>query len=49
MGLLFLRSGRAEPPDQTKLDAYAPQRRDHWPSSPDITTAMLAHLQKPQM
>lgn len=51
-GLLFLRSGRAEQPDPTKLDAYsahAPQRRSHWPSSPDITAAMLAHLQKPQM
>lgn len=51
-GLLFLRSGRPVQPDPTMLDAYAvhaPQRRGHWPSSPDITAAMLAHLQKPPM
>lgn len=51
-GLLFLRAGRPVQPDPTMLDAYtthAPQRRGHWPSSPDITAAMLAHLQKPQI
>jgi hypothetical protein len=51
-GLLFLRSGRPVQPDPTMLDActtHAPQRRGHWPSSPDITAAMLAHLQKAQL
>ncbi|MGQ0673330.1 MAG: hypothetical protein ACT4N2_10710 [Hyphomicrobium sp.] len=51
-GLLFLRSGRPIQPDPSKLDAYTshgPSRRGHWPSSPDITAAMLAHLQKAQM
>jgi hypothetical protein len=34
------------------LDActtQAPQRCGHWPSSPDITAAMLTHLQVPQL
>jgi hypothetical protein len=51
-GLLFLRTGRPVQPDPTMLDAYsvhAPIRRGHWPSSPDITAAMLAHLQKPHI
>jgi hypothetical protein len=51
-GLLFLRCGRPVQPDPTMLDAcatHAPQRRGHWPSSPDITAAMLAHLQKAQL
>ncbi len=50
-GLLFLGSERPVQPDPTKLGAYvahAPQRRGHWPSSPDVTAAMLAHLQTPQ-
>jgi hypothetical protein len=48
-GLLFLLAGRPVQPDPAMLDActtHAPQRRGHWPSSPDITTAMLDHLQK---
>jgi len=51
-GLLFLRAGRPVEPDPAMLDActtHAPQRRGHWPSSPDITAAMLAHLQEPQL
>lgn len=51
-GLLFLHDGRPVQPDPSKLDAYtthAPTRRGHWPSSPDITAAMLAHLQTPQL
>jgi hypothetical protein len=51
-GLLFLRAGQPVQPDPTMLDIYtthAPQRRGHWPSSPDITAAMLAHLQKSQL
>lgn len=48
-GLLFLRDGRPVQPDPELLDSYkrhAPQRRGHWPSSPDITAAMLDYLQK---
>jgi hypothetical protein len=51
-GVLFLRDGRPVQPDPTMLDActsHAPQRRGHWPSSPDIAAAMLAHLQKTQL
>lgn len=51
-GLLFLRAGRPVQPDPSVLNAYtthAPHRRGHWPSSPDITTAMLDYLQKPQL
>jgi hypothetical protein len=47
-GLLFLSAGRPVQPDPSQLGCYglhAPQRRGHWPSSPDITAAMLAHLQ----
>jgi hypothetical protein len=51
-GLLFLREGRPVQPDPAALDSYAthaPKRRGHWPSSPDITAAMLARLQEPQI
>jgi hypothetical protein len=51
-GLLFLRAGRPVQPDPAMLDActtHAPQRWGHWPSSPDITAAMQAHLQKAQL
>jgi hypothetical protein len=47
-GLLFLDSGRPVQPDPSRLDTYithAPRRCGHWPSNPDITTAMLAQLQ----
>ena len=50
-GLLFLRAGRPVQPDPSALDTYtthAPKRRGHWPTSPDITAAMLAHLQQPE-
>ena len=51
-GLLFLSSGRPVQPDPSALDTYvthAPKRRGHWPSSPDITAAMLVRLQTPQL
>ena len=51
-GLLFLRDGRPVQPDPSMLDAYtthAPQRRGGWPSSSDITAAMLDYLQKPRL
>ena len=51
-GLLFLRAGRPIQPDPAMLDActtHSARRRGHWPSSPEITAAMLAHLQKPPL
>lgn len=46
-GLLFLRDGRPVQPDPSRLNDYSghrPRRRGHWPSSPEITTAMLERL-----
>ena len=51
-GLIFLHAGRPVQPDTTALDAYithTTRRRGHWPSSPEITVAMLEHLQKAQL
>jgi hypothetical protein len=51
VGLLFLESGRPVQPDPSALDTYtthAPLRRGHWPTSPDITQAMLEHLERLQ-
>ena len=48
-GLLFLSSGQPVQPNPSRLDTYVThqaQQRGAWPSSPDITSAMLAHLQK---
>ena len=48
-GLRFLHNGRPVQPEPERLESYtkhAPHRRGHWPSSPEITTAMLDHLQK---
>ena len=44
-GLLFIKDGRVTQPDPAQLEAYtehAGSRRGHWPSSPEITSAMLA-------
>jgi hypothetical protein len=43
-GLLFLKDGQAIQPDPAKLSDYtehAGSRRGHWPSSPEIGSAML--------
>ncbi|MCC6780724.1 MAG: hypothetical protein IT537_29465 [Hyphomicrobiales bacterium] len=51
-GLLFLRDGRPVQPDPTGLAGYVEhplQRRGHWPSSPEISAAMLARLQGQQL
>jgi hypothetical protein len=43
-GLIFLRDGRAVEPDPAQLQTYtehAGSRGGHWPSSPEITSAML--------
>ncbi len=51
-GLLFLDDeGRPKQPDSTRLERYkthAGQQRGHWPSSPDISRAMMdRYNQKP--
>ena len=43
-GLLFLKDGQVVQPDPTKLDDYvehAGRRHGHWPSSSEISSAML--------
>ena len=48
-GLLFLKDGQVVQPDPDHLDAYAThagQRRGHWPTSMEISTAMLEHYKK---
>lgn len=43
-GLLFLQGGKVVQPDPDRLDAYqthADARRGLWPSSPEISSAML--------
>jgi hypothetical protein len=43
-GLLFLENGKAVQPDPDHLDGYqthAGQRRGHWPSSAEVSSAML--------
>lgn len=51
MGLLFLtKGGQVVQPDPGRLQEYrnhAGQRRGHWPSSTEITTAMLEHYKQP--
>jgi hypothetical protein len=49
-GQLFLKDGVPVQPDPARLENYVvhePQRRGHWPSASDITSAMLARLQQP--
>jgi hypothetical protein len=46
IGLLFLKDGKVVQPDPDHLDAYtthAGQRRGHWPTSLEISAAMLEH------
>jgi hypothetical protein len=43
-GLLFLKDGRVVQPDPDHLEDYqthAGQRRGHWPTSPEISAAMM--------
>lgn len=50
MGLLFLREGQVVQPDPGRLDDYythAGQRRGQWPTSAEITAAMLENYRKP--
>ena len=49
LGLLFLEAGEVVQPDPDRLDAYqthAGQRRDQWPSSPEISAAMFERYNK---
>ena len=48
-GLLFLKDGHVVQPDPDHLDDYtthAGQRRGHWPTSTEISAAMLEHYKK---
>lgn len=50
IGLLFLKGGKVVQPDPDHLDAYvahAGAKRGHWPSSPEISSAMLERYGKP--
>jgi hypothetical protein len=49
-GLLFLKNGHVVQPDPGQLQDYQThggQRRGQWPSSAEISTAMLEHYNKP--
>ena len=49
-GLLFLEQGRVVQPDPARLGDYqthAGQRRGQWPTSTEISTAMLEYYRKP--
>lgn len=49
-GLLFLKNGQVVQPDPERLPDYQThggQRRGQWPSSAEISTAMLEHYNKP--
>ncbi len=49
IGLLFLKDGKVVQPDPGHLDDYtthAGQRRGHWPTSTEISTAMFEHYKE---
>lgn len=51
-GLLFLKDGKPVQPDPERLDNYvehAGQLRGHWPSSSEISSAMLERYGKPTL
>jgi hypothetical protein len=50
VGLLFLKDSEVVQPDPARLEDYqthAGQRRGHWPTNADISTAMFERYQKP--
>jgi hypothetical protein len=50
VGLLFLKDNQVVQPDPDRLDEYqthAGRRRGHWPSSSEISHAMLEHYTRP--
>ncbi len=51
VGSIFLAGGQPVQPDPDRLDDYTSHRgarRGHWPSSPDIGSAMLERYRKPE-
>ncbi len=49
IGLLFLQAGKVVQPEPGRLDRYqthAGRLRGHWPTSPDIATAMFEDYHK---
>lgn len=49
VGRLFLCEGRVVQPDPASLETcitHEPKRRGHWPTSPEISAAMLEHLRR---
>jgi hypothetical protein len=49
-GLLFLKDGHVAQPDPGRLEDYqthSGQRRGQWPTSAEISTAMLERYKKP--
>ena len=51
MGLLFLKDGKVVQPDPARLRDYqshAGQRRGQWPTSPEITAAMMERYREPR-
>lgn len=49
VGLLFLKDGKVVQPDPDRLDEYTThsgQRRGHWPTSTEISSAMIEHYNK---
>jgi hypothetical protein len=50
VGTLFLRDGKPTQPDPDDLSAYVrhvPRKQGHWPTTAEISSAMLAKLQQP--
>lgn len=50
VGTIYLKDGTPVMPDPAALDSYVahkPRRRGHWPTTSDITSAMLDRLQRP--
>lgn len=49
IGTIYLENGKPVQPDPSRLESYVthqPRRRGHWPTVPEITSAMLAKLQE---
>lgn len=49
-GLLFLKNGKVVEPDPSRLEeceSHAGQRRGQWPTSVEISTAMLERYKRP--
>jgi hypothetical protein len=52
LGLLFIRDGRVVQPDPERLETYqthAGMRRGHWPTSGEISTAMMERYRPPRV